>query len=150
MDMASASRLILTAMKLVERAGQCHHLQYDEAGWNNLVHTPLLDAVFNNEDPNETQLIHFSPCMTASVSSRFHYFPIPATKVDYVLYLDAGAEDTLWSSRQFGTTMTLAGVFQIIAGLRRLRRWSVEVFWPRYKKHVLHLHEVTQVESGSR
>ncbi|RSL95654.1 hypothetical protein CEP52_011926 [Fusarium oligoseptatum] len=246
MDMASASRLMLTVRKLVKRAGQCHHLQYDEAGWNNLVHTPLLDAVFNDGDPNETQLVDFSPCMTASVSSRFHYFPIPATKVDYVLYLDAGAEDpcttdaiakleettgsvnhtsftplashpisvsietkrhggdgrradvqmaawqaaqwsflealtggsvdnlaflpgvivqghewkfvattrkdnktTLWSSHQFGTTMTLVGVFQIMAGLRRLRRWSVEVFWPWYKKHVLHLHEVTQVESGS-
>lgn len=35
--------------------------------------------------------------MTASVSSRFHYFPIPATKVDYVLYLDADAEDTCTS-----------------------------------------------------
>ncbi|RMJ17569.1 hypothetical protein CDV36_002749 [Fusarium kuroshium] len=267
MDMASASRLILTARELVKRAGQCHHLQYDEAGWDNLVHTPLLDAVFNDGDPNETQLVDFSPwcvsqayktfqlaitnknSMTASVSSRFHYFPIPATKVDYILYLDAGVKDpctidaiakleettgsvnhtsftpltshpisvsietkrhggdgrradvqmaawqaaqwsfleaqaggagdnlaflpgvivqghewkfvattrkdnktTLWSSHQFGTTMTLVGVFQIMAGLRRLRRlrrWSVEVFWPWYKKHVLHLHEVTQVESGS-
>ncbi|KAI8716056.1 hypothetical protein NCS52_00898200 [Fusarium sp. LHS14.1] len=247
MDMASASRLMLTARKLTKRAGQCHHLQYDEAGWNNLVHTPLLDAVFNDGDPNENQLVDFSPCMTASVSSRFHYFPIPATKVDYVLYLDADAEDactsdaiakleetagsvnhtaftplashpislsietkrhggdgrradvqmaawqaaqwsfleaqaggvveklaflpgvivqghewkfvattrkdkktTLWSSHQFGTTMTLVGVFQIMAGMRRLRRWSVEVFWPWYKKHVLDLHEVTQVESSSR
>ncbi|KAI8664776.1 hypothetical protein NCS56_00911400 [Fusarium sp. Ph1] len=226
MDRASASRLILTARKLTKRAGQCHHLQYDEAGWNNLVHTPLLDAVFNDGDPNENRLVEFSPCVTASVSSRFHYFPIPATKVDYVLYLDADAEDactsnaiakleetarsvnhmaftslashpislsietkmhggdgrradvqmaawqaaqwsfleahaggavknlaflpgvivqghewkfvattrkdnkmTLWSSHQFGTTMTLVGVFQIMAGLRRLRRWSVEVFW---------------------
>ncbi|KAJ3461009.1 hypothetical protein MRS44_011876 [Fusarium solani] len=35
--------------------------------------------------------------VTASVSSRFHYFPIPATEVDYVLYLDADAEDTCTS-----------------------------------------------------
>ncbi|UPK92542.1 hypothetical protein LCI18_003477 [Fusarium solani-melongenae] len=238
-DMTSASRLMLTARKLVRRAGQCHHLQYDEVGWNNLVHTPLLDAVFNYGDPNETRLATFlHGAMTASVSSRFHYFPIPATKVDYVLYLDADAEDTctsdaiakleetagsvnhtaftplashpislsieterhggdgrradvqmaawqaaqwsfleahaggavknltflpgvivqghewkfvattrkdnkttLWSSHQFRITMTLVGVFQIMAGMRRLRRWSVEVFWPWYKKHALHLHE---------
>ncbi|KAH7136971.1 hypothetical protein B0J13DRAFT_560317 [Dactylonectria estremocensis] len=231
---ADASRLMLTARKLVKRAGQCHHLQYDEAGWNNLVHTPLLDAVLNDKDPSQTQTVDFSPCMTASISPRFHHFPMTSTKVDYVLYLDAGDEDastrnalakleetegsvnhtaftplaqypiflsietkrhggdgrradvqmaawqaaqwsflesqagdginelaflpgiivqghewkfiattqkdlktTLWSSHQFGTTMTLVGVFQIMAGLRRLRRWSVEVFWPWYKRHVL-------------
>ncbi|KAL2678429.1 hypothetical protein Neosp_009175, partial [[Neocosmospora] mangrovei] len=35
--------------------------------------------------------------MTATVSSRFHHFPIPSTKVDYVLYLDVDAEDTCTS-----------------------------------------------------
>ncbi|KAH7125870.1 hypothetical protein EDB81DRAFT_810084 [Dactylonectria macrodidyma] len=233
---ADASRLMLTARKLVKRAGQCHHLQYDEAGWNNLVHTPLLDAVLNDKDPSQNQPVDFSPCMTASISPRFHHFSMTPTKVDYVLYLDADDEDasirnelarleategsvnhtaftplaqypiflsietkrhggdgrradvqmaawqaaqwsflesqagdginqleflpgiivqghewkfvattrrdrmtTLWSSHQFGTTMTLVGVFQIMAGLRRLRRWSIEVFWPWYKRHVLGL-----------
>ncbi|KAJ4214201.1 hypothetical protein NW757_014736 [Fusarium falciforme] len=88
-DVSSASGLMLTARKLVKRAGQCHHLQYDETGWNNLVHTPLLDAVLNDGDPTATQLVDFSPCMMASISSRFHHFSIASTKVDYVLYLDA-------------------------------------------------------------
>lgn len=236
MDIASAMSLMLTARKLVKRAGQCHHLQYDETGWNNLVHTPLLDAVLNDQDPLKSQLVDFSPCMTASITSRFHYFPIPPTKVDYVLYIDAESENsaacdaitkleetegsvnhttfrplgqypislsietkrhggdvrkadvqlaawqaaqwaflesqagdglgelaflpgiivqghewkfvattwsngktTLWSSHQFGTTMTSVGVFQIMAGIRRLRRWSTDVFWPWYKKNVLRL-----------
>ncbi|KAK7408302.1 hypothetical protein QQX98_009504 [Neonectria punicea] len=238
---ADASRLMLTARKLVKRAGQCHHLQYDEAGWNNLVHTPLLDAVLNDRDPSESQSVDFSPCMTAPISPRFHHFSITSTKVDYVLYLDADGEDvsisdalaqleksegsvnhtaftplsqhpisisietkrhggdgrradvqlaawqaaqwsflesqagdkvnelaflpgiivqghewkfvattrrdrktTLWSSHQFGTTMTLVGIFQIMAGLRRLRRWSTEVFWPWYKSQVLGLEVVEQ------
>ncbi|KAK7428831.1 hypothetical protein QQZ08_004601 [Neonectria magnoliae] len=233
---ADASRLMLTARKLVKRAGQCHHLQYDEAGWNNLVHTPLLDAMLNDKDPFQSQAVDFSPCMTAPISPRFHHFAFTSTRVDYVLYLDADADDvpisdalttleksegsvnhtaftplgqrpisisietkrhggdgrradvqlaawqaaqwsflesqagdkvnelvflpgvivrghewksvattrrdrktTLWSSHQFGTTMTLVGIFQIMAGLRRLRRWSTEVFWPWYKSHVLGL-----------
>ncbi|KPM42798.1 hypothetical protein AK830_g3733 [Neonectria ditissima] len=245
---ADASRLMLTARKLVKRAGQCHHLQYDEAGWNNLVHTPLLDAVLNDKYPSESQSVDFSPCMTAPISPRFHHFSITSTKVDYVLYLDADEQDasisdalakleeregsvnhtaftplgrhpisisietkrhdgdgrradiqlaawqaaqwsfleaqagdkvnrlaflpgiivqghewkfvattrrdcktTLWSSHQFGTTMTLVGVFQIMAGLRRLRRWSTEVFWPWYKSYVLGLEVLEQaIEQGGQ
>ncbi|KAF5023713.1 hypothetical protein F66182_4217 [Fusarium sp. NRRL 66182] len=48
-------------------------------------------------------------------------------------------ETTLWSSSQFGDTLSVVGVFQIVAGLYRLRRWSVDVYWPWYREYVLML-----------
>ncbi|KAK2052400.1 hypothetical protein LY76DRAFT_526748 [Colletotrichum caudatum] len=46
---------------------------------------------------------------------------------------------TLWSARQFGSTETPLGTFQAIAGLQALHRWTVEVYWPWYKRKVLGL-----------
>ncbi|KAI8710914.1 hypothetical protein NCS52_01520100 [Fusarium sp. LHS14.1] len=43
-------------------------------------------------------------------------------------------ETELWASASFGSTMTSLGVLQIMTGLNRLRRWSIEVFWPWYKQ----------------
>ncbi|KAL6366252.1 hypothetical protein LRP88_00097 [Fusarium phalaenopsidis] len=86
-DPASASSLLSAAERIVDQAGRCQTLGFDETGWNHLVHTPLLDAVFNK-----------SWCMNASVIARFHKFPLPSTKVDYVLHinpaldLDTGAD----------------------------------------------------------
>lgn len=51
-------------------------------------------------------------------------------------------ETILWSSYQFGSTLTTVGVFQILAGVQRLRKWSVEVFWPWYRRSVLRLMEL--------
>lgn len=35
--------------------------------------------------------------------------------------------------------MSPFGTFQAIAGVRRLRKWVMEVFWPWYKIHALQL-----------
>ncbi|KAL2669759.1 hypothetical protein Neosp_015204 [[Neocosmospora] mangrovei] len=44
---------------------------------------------------------------------------------------------TLWTGGTFGSTETPLKTFQAIAGVRRLRAWSLEVFWPWYKTYVL-------------
>jgi hypothetical protein len=43
---------------------------------------------------------------------------------------------TVLCSVEFGNTSSVVGVFQVIAGLRRLRKWSLEVLWPWYKTHL--------------
>ncbi|KAJ4249052.1 hypothetical protein NW762_012383 [Fusarium torreyae] len=46
------------------------------------------------------------------------------------------ATTTVLCSVEFGNTSSIVGVFQVIAGLRRLRSWSLDVLWPWYKKHL--------------
>jgi hypothetical protein len=37
---------------------------------------------------------------------------------------------------EFGNTGSVVGVFQVMAGLRVLRKWSLEVLWPWYKMYL--------------
>ncbi|KAK2684664.1 hypothetical protein QWA68_016763 [Fusarium oxysporum] len=43
---------------------------------------------------------------------------------------------TVLCSVEFGNTSSVVGVFQVMAGLRRLRKWSLEVLWPWYKTYL--------------
>ncbi|EMT74655.1 hypothetical protein FOC4_g10000217 [Fusarium odoratissimum] len=43
---------------------------------------------------------------------------------------------TVLCSVEFGNTSSVVGVFQVMAGLKRLRKWSLEVLWPWYKMYL--------------
>ncbi|KFA69971.1 hypothetical protein S40285_09608 [Stachybotrys chlorohalonatus IBT 40285] len=43
---------------------------------------------------------------------------------------------TMLCSMEFGSTVSVTGVFQVLAGMRRLRNWSLDVLWPWYKQHL--------------
>ncbi|KAH7303584.1 hypothetical protein B0I35DRAFT_364691 [Stachybotrys elegans] len=43
---------------------------------------------------------------------------------------------TILCSMEFGSTGSVTGVFQVLAGMRRLRAWSLNVLWPWYKQHL--------------
>ncbi|KAH7308551.1 hypothetical protein B0I35DRAFT_360854 [Stachybotrys elegans] len=43
---------------------------------------------------------------------------------------------TILCSMEFGSTVSVTGVFQVLAGMRRLRSWSLDVLWPWYKQHL--------------
>jgi hypothetical protein len=45
----------------------------------------------------------------------------------------------LWTSEDFGNTMSPLGTFKVMAGVRRLHTWMAEVYWPWYKRCVLKL-----------
>ncbi|RSL45049.1 hypothetical protein CEP54_014439 [Fusarium duplospermum] len=87
-DPASAPGLLSAVESIVDQAGRCQTLGFDETGWNHLVHTPLLHAALNKEWWPGDSLTEYSPCMNASVTARFHKFLIPSTKVDYVLHIN--------------------------------------------------------------
>jgi hypothetical protein len=36
----------------------------------------------------------------------------------------------------FGSTRSIIGVFQVIAGLQILRKWALEKLWPLYQKYL--------------
>lgn len=48
-------------IQLLGDAKDCNDMEDDEAGWNNLVHTPLLKAVFYGNTPRGRQLDGFRP-----------------------------------------------------------------------------------------
>ncbi|KAG8674053.1 hypothetical protein FPOAC2_00027 [Fusarium poae] len=43
---------------------------------------------------------------------------------------------TVLCGLEFGNTGSVVGVFQVMAGLRVLRKWSLEVLWPWYKMYL--------------
>ncbi|KAI8648697.1 hypothetical protein NCS57_01481900 [Fusarium keratoplasticum] len=49
----------------------------------------------------------------------------------------ADGKTKLWTNQEFGTTRSVLRTFQIVAALRRLRKWSLEEYWPWYKRYVL-------------
>ncbi|KAJ0126677.1 Uncharacterized protein HZ326_30222 [Fusarium oxysporum f. sp. albedinis] len=76
---------------IIEEAQRCQNDAFDETGWNHLVHTPLIKAVIKHKCWPGSSILKMSPCMTASVTARYHKFPLPSTKVDYVLHIDPPA-----------------------------------------------------------
>ncbi|KAI3571065.1 hypothetical protein IWW34DRAFT_640034 [Fusarium oxysporum f. sp. albedinis] len=46
------------------------------------------------------------------------------------------ATTTVLCSVEFGNTSSVIGVFQVMSGLRRVRKWSLDVLWPWYKEHL--------------
>ncbi|GKU13468.1 unnamed protein product [Fusarium langsethiae] len=43
---------------------------------------------------------------------------------------------TVLCSVEFGNTSSVIGVLQVLAGLRRLRKWSLDVLWPWYRENL--------------
>ncbi|KAH7208492.1 uncharacterized protein BKA55DRAFT_487331, partial [Fusarium redolens] len=43
---------------------------------------------------------------------------------------------TVLPSVEFGSTDSTVGVLQVIAGLRKLRAWSMDTLWPWYKRNL--------------
>ncbi|KAK7429747.1 hypothetical protein QQZ08_003773 [Neonectria magnoliae] len=66
----------------------CTSGEDDEAAWNNLVHSPLLDMfVCDMRDGPIPHILDFLSCTTININSAHHRFPDAASRVDYVLQL---------------------------------------------------------------
>lgn len=50
---------------------------------------------------------------------------------------DGAKQPILLSSILVGSTDTVLGLYKVLAGVSRLRRWSKEEFWPDFKREVL-------------
>ncbi|KAH6871897.1 hypothetical protein B0T10DRAFT_450059 [Thelonectria olida] len=226
--------ILTDIFRIVDKAKECLNRGQDEAGWNNLVHTPVLEMALYGRDAWGKQLAGFCPCMSAGIIPRYRIDNVAGKKIDYALFIDpthdadatsqiealyegqgsvnhtnfaplqkcpvtvsietkrpdesqqraniqmgiwqaaqwraleqlAGStalksleflpgvlvighqwnfvatsykngRTTLWTERSIGSTQTEFGAFQIMAGIFKLRKWSLDVFWPWYKLHVL-------------
>ncbi|KAM0546645.1 hypothetical protein ACHAPJ_010783 [Fusarium lateritium] len=226
--------LIRQALRIAKHSNTCSSQLQDEAAWNNLVHSRLLDLFLHDmQDGPGQDILDLMPCVTTNMNLGYHFFDEPASRVDYIVRLLPELEEDMeddeslelltsdrmptlnWTTNQllpiafsietkryggdipkgeqqlgiwnaaqwefliskagidaaqeldfvpgvvvngdiwsfvittrnqskttvfpgivFGNTRSIIGVFQVIAGLRRLRRWALEVLWPWYKRHL--------------
>ncbi|KAK2684437.1 hypothetical protein QWA68_016818 [Fusarium oxysporum] len=229
-----ADDLVRQALRIVRHSDICSTQLQDEAAWNNLVHSRLLDLFIHDmHDGPGQDILDYMPCNTTNMNISYHRFDVPASRVDYVVRLPAQPERNtqddepidlldsnrmpilnwtanqlvpiafsietkryggdvlkgeqqlgIWNAAQweyliskagvdaankldfipglvvhgetwslvittrqhskttlfpgipFGHTQSPIGVFQVIAGLRRLRRWVLDVMWPWYKQYL--------------
>ncbi|KAF5024060.1 hypothetical protein F66182_3856 [Fusarium sp. NRRL 66182] len=93
-------------VQIVAKANEAANLKQDEAGWNSLVHSPILEAVLYGRHGWGKQLAGFCPCITAGISPEYRVENIPGKKIDFVLLIDpqfdresASAVHALWQAR---------------------------------------------------
>ncbi|KAH6961719.1 hypothetical protein BKA56DRAFT_500093 [Ilyonectria sp. MPI-CAGE-AT-0026] len=227
--------ILVDILRIVDKATECLNCGMDEAGWNNHVHSPLLETALYGRGPWGKQLAGFYSCTTASIIPWYRIDNMPGKKIDFTLFIDpkfdpdatelvealfesrggsinhtdfqplekrpvtvsietkrhdesqknaniqmgvwqaaqwraleqlagSAAMETLeflpgllvfghqwnfvatsykdgktilWKERSIGSSQTEFGVFQIMTGMAKLRAWSVDIFWPWYKLHVL-------------
>ncbi|PTD02495.1 hypothetical protein HYE67_002932 [Fusarium culmorum] len=231
--------LLYMVDRIVVESARCSKY-FDEPGWNNLVHSPILNAVFNQRfwPGDEHEMVEYSPVITVPVTAVHHMFPHSSAKVDYVVHIqpppetqDAvetlyeftsdksvnhtafpplrrspisltietkryggnhakanaqvcswqaaqwtclasqagegikhlpflpgivvngpswtfvattrnGDKTTIWTDAAMGSTTSSLGVLKIMGALNKLRQWTIKVYWPWYKKHVLKIGQV--------
>ncbi|KAH7464430.1 hypothetical protein FOMA001_g17646 [Fusarium oxysporum f. sp. matthiolae] len=90
--------------RIVVEAARCS-MYFDETGCKNLVHSPILNTVFNQRfwPGDEHEMVEYSSVITAPVTAVYHMFPHSSTKVDYVVHIQPPPEtqdaiETLYES----------------------------------------------------
>ncbi|OBS16724.1 hypothetical protein FPOA_12666 [Fusarium poae] len=72
---------------LTDEARSCHDRKQNEAGWNMMVHCPLLfKAVYGSR--KQSQLLGVAPCTTAKIMQEYLPSASQAKMVDFCIYLD--------------------------------------------------------------
>ncbi|KAF5020435.1 hypothetical protein F66182_7514 [Fusarium sp. NRRL 66182] len=75
-------------INITDKAIECSRCKVDEAGWNNHVHTPLLELSFRVRDKFQEPRISFWSCTTASILTSYLVDNVPGKKVDYAMFID--------------------------------------------------------------
>ncbi|KAF4460090.1 methyltransferase type 11 [Fusarium albosuccineum] len=74
-------------LNLTNEARDCHDRKQNEAGWNMMVHYPLLfQAIYGSQ--KQDQLLGITPCTTAKIMQEYLPSATQAKMVDFCIYLD--------------------------------------------------------------
>ncbi|GKU16695.1 hypothetical protein FLAG1_10464 [Fusarium langsethiae] len=99
---------------------------WNAAHWEYLIHHAGMDAV---------KKLDFIPGVV-----------VHAETWHLVITTRDNTDTTVFPGISFGNTRDAVGVFQVVAGLRRLRHWTLEVLWPWYKENMPGFKPETSVE----
>ncbi|KAF5021015.1 hypothetical protein F66182_6946 [Fusarium sp. NRRL 66182] len=77
------------AMFLAQKTNQCDTTSQNEAGWNMMVHYPLLDrAIYGPQIQRRSQLVGFAPCTTAKIIREYHSVATQPKMIDFCTFLN--------------------------------------------------------------
>ncbi|KAJ4168312.1 hypothetical protein NW754_013646 [Fusarium falciforme] len=94
---------------LVAEAAECHLSRQNEAGWNMMVHHPLLfTAIYSSRRQN--QLVGFAPCTTAKIIKEYVSTASQPKMVDFCIYMDPTVNEAASDAVQILRRMLPAGV----------------------------------------
>ncbi|KAI0435485.1 hypothetical protein F4803DRAFT_545404 [Xylaria telfairii] len=81
-----------------------------------------------------------SPSLVSGSGSGLPFLPalfIQGPQWSFAATTRHGEQTLLWTQQSIGTTDTMLGIFQIVAAIRYIAQWSIDVYWPWYHKEVL-------------
>ncbi|KAF4943073.1 hypothetical protein FSARC_15065, partial [Fusarium sarcochroum] len=76
------------ALNLVEEATDCQSQKQNEAGWNMMVHYPLLSKAIYGSRKRLDQFMGVAPCTTGKIIREYLPAATQAKMVDFCIYLD--------------------------------------------------------------
>ena len=72
--------------------------------------------------------------------SRLHFIPgivVHGHSWALIFSTREGAQTILWKDQEFGSTRTILETYQIVAGVRTITDWAVNIYMPWFHKHIL-------------
>ncbi|KAL2802474.1 hypothetical protein BJX63DRAFT_113508 [Aspergillus granulosus] len=84
---------------ITKEAQECQDDMQSEAGWNMIVHYPLLHkAIYGQRDYKQKQLVGFTPCTTAKIILEYLRLNLQAKMVDFCIYIEPEMDDIAFNA----------------------------------------------------
>ncbi|KAL8284632.1 hypothetical protein RB600_009175 [Gaeumannomyces tritici] len=98
-DKLGAPVKLADVLELIKKAVRCSARSQNEAGWNLLVHMPLLQLAVHGGTLSSEGLVQVEPCTTATILAEYYRRPLTSSrKIDFVMVLDLVSPTTTLSS----------------------------------------------------
>ncbi|KAL2812854.1 hypothetical protein BJX63DRAFT_236627 [Aspergillus granulosus] len=84
---------------ITKEAYECQHEMQSEAGWNMVVHYPLLHkAIYGQRKHDQEELVRFTPCTTVKIIQEYLPINLPAKMVDFCIYINSEMDDAAFDA----------------------------------------------------
>ncbi|KAL2802612.1 hypothetical protein BJX63DRAFT_437719 [Aspergillus granulosus] len=84
---------------ITKEAQECQDNMQSKAGWNMIVHYPLLHkAIYGQRRHKQKQLVGFTPCTTANIIQEYLPIRSQAEMVDFCIYIEPKMDDIAFNA----------------------------------------------------